>query len=195
LKSKGVFFVPARDENGKHNLPPFETIVQYSARILSKSNLIGKTILLTYGPTPVRLDRVRMITNKFTGQLGAKLALELFASGANLSVVSSDRSVALPSHINSFRISDYEDYKKTCLRLVEDQKFDYMIFSAAVADYQPERQFDGKISSQQEKLTINLIPTTKVVDLAKELSPSSKLISFKLEYHKSHDELFSFAKS
>ena len=80
------------------------------------------------------------------------------------------------------------------LNLLQKQSFDWGVFSAAVADFQPESTFDGKFSSKIDKLTLNLLPTKKLIEEVKKSFPNLKMVTFKYEENVTHEELIAIAK-
>jgi phosphopantothenoylcysteine decarboxylase / phosphopantothenate---cysteine ligase len=87
LAAQGVRFVAPRDAYGKHNLPDTETLCVAVGRALSDSPLAGRRIMVTAGPTPVEIDNVRRIVNRFRGRLGAHIAEELVWRGAEAELI------------------------------------------------------------------------------------------------------------
>ena len=53
----------------------------------------GKHILITSGPTRANLDAVRFISNRSSGRLGRKMALEALGRGAQVTFVAGPDSV------------------------------------------------------------------------------------------------------
>ncbi|MEL6931160.1 MAG: phosphopantothenoylcysteine decarboxylase, partial [Cyanobacteria bacterium J06600_6] len=74
------------------------------------------------------------------------------------------------------------------------QGYQYGIFSAAVADYQPVQTFSGKIPSGQ-LAKIDLVPTQKVIGEVKAKFPSLGMITFKYQENISHEKLMTIAHS
>ena len=87
LASMGVRLIPPREAYGKHNIPTEARLVAEVCRAVSDSPLRGRSILVTGGPTPVPIDAVRLLTNKFTGKLGIVIASELYLRGADALLV------------------------------------------------------------------------------------------------------------
>lgn len=154
-------------------------------------DLKGKRILVTAGPTPVKIDNVRRITNKFSGKLGIEIAKELYLRGADVLLLQSYSGIRPPVYINHILFDDYDEYKKLCIEKCTD--YEYGIFSAAVADYRPSTIVNGKIPSGTSWNKIDLIPTEKVINLVKEHNPNLKMISFKYEEGKTLEQLIEIA--
>ncbi len=193
LHSMGVRIIPPREDYGKHNIPSEETLVAEVCRASSKSKLKGIKVLVTGGPTPVPIDNARRITNKFTGRLGSEIAAELFMRGADVTLIHGGTAYNPPSYLNKKNVKSYDEYRTQVNSILADKKFAFGIFSAAVADYMPEKVAEGKIPSGVLK-SIDLVPTVKVIDEVREKFPKLKMLSFKYQERISHDELISIAK-
>jgi phosphopantothenoylcysteine decarboxylase/phosphopantothenate--cysteine ligase len=192
LQAMGVKIVPPRIDYGKNNLPAEAEIVSAVCRVVSSSSLQGVRILVTGGATPVPIDNIRCLTNRFTGRLGVEIAQELYFRGANVSLIHGQSSYLPPSYLPHQIISTYEEYRERVLAELGNHSFRFGIFSAAVADYQPEKVFSGKIPSGVLK-TINLIPTAKVIADVRAKFPDLYMVTFKYQENISHEQLMTIA--
>ena len=61
------------------------------------------------------------------------------------------------------------------------KRYDIVIHAAAVSDYQPNHTYGSKLSSEFSQIKLHLVPTVKLIDNIKKLSPRSFLVGFKLE--------------
>jgi len=77
---------------------------------------------------------------------------------------------------------------------LSQQSFDWGIFTAAVADFQPVKVYKGKLSSRIKQLDLKLMPTPKMVDEVRKNYPQLKTVTFKYEENVSHEELMKIAK-
>jgi phosphopantothenoylcysteine decarboxylase/phosphopantothenate--cysteine ligase len=193
LQSLGVRIVPPREGYGKNNLPEEVVIVAEVCRSVSQSPLKGVPILVTGGPTPVPIDNVRRLTNRFTGQLGVHITEELYLRGAQVHLIHGQGSYTPPAHLPCQIVSTYEEYRTSVIEQLQSQPYKFGIFSAAVADYQPKEVFPGKIPSGDALKTINLIPTQKVIDIVKEKFPDLYMVTFKYQENVSYEELMKIA--
>lgn len=158
-----------------------------------KKILKNKKILITAGPVWVPVDRVRVITNVFSGRLGWSIAKAAHKMGADITLLMGPGKIILPSKkIKKLKIV-YFRYFDEILKLVKKEviskKYDIMIHSAAVNDYAPILSKEKKIKSGKPKLIIRLRPTIKIVDLIKKIDPSIFLVKFKLEVDLSKKKL------
>jgi phosphopantothenoylcysteine decarboxylase/phosphopantothenate--cysteine ligase len=193
LQELGVNIIPPRDDYGKHNLPDIDFLAIEVCRILSKSPLVNVPVLVTGGPTPVPIDSVRRITTKFTGRLGILTAMELYMSGADVLLIHGAGTIQPPAYLPHLIARDYQQYRKLVNENLQGKSYRFAIFSAAVADYQPEKVVDGKIpSGVLEK--IDLIPTIKVIKEVREKFPDLYMLTFKFEQNISHEKLLQIAQ-
>lgn len=192
LAALGVRFIAPRDAFGKHNLPSTEVICIATGRALSRSPLAGKRIMVTAGPTPVPIDGVRRIVNRFRGRLGARLAEELIWRGADAELILGDGAWRPASPISVTIARTYEAYRDTVVARAGSGLF-AGVFSAGVADYRPRHPVRGKIASGQASLTLELEPTEKVIDLACAAGPSMHSVAFKYLEDVSEEELIRVA--
>ena len=90
LAQLGVDLIAPRDAYGKHNLPDIPVLVACVCRALAVSPLRGRRLLVTGGPTPVPIDAVRRLVNRFSGRLATAIAEELLLRGADGAVQAND---------------------------------------------------------------------------------------------------------
>jgi len=131
----------------------------------SSSNLSGKKVMITSGPTYESIDPVRFIGNHSTGKMGKAIAMEMANRGANVSFISGPSAHA-PSHrnINVIRVTSADEMFAAAKSEFVDA--DIAVFTAAVADYKPETKATSKIKKKEASLNITLVPNP---DIAKEL--------------------------
>ncbi len=208
LKERGAYIMKPRQSAGKFELPDTETIAVTMCRQLADGPLKDQTVLLTAGPTPVRIDKVRIIANIFKGTLGVEIARELIGKGADVRLLIGGSAKGLPKFIQAFTRthSDFDQYLENVrdelkhgyrLAGVDGSKgYQSSIFSAAVADYRPAEMHQGKIASGKSELSLPaLVPTTKVIKEVRAGHPSLPMITFKLLVDVSEESLLEVAQS
>ncbi|NBV50887.1 phosphopantothenoylcysteine decarboxylase [bacterium] len=193
LVSLGAKMIPPRDASGKHNLPDEELIAAAVCRSVSQSTLKGKKILVTGGPTPVPIDGVRRILNRFRGRLGAAIHEELLLRGAESTFILGDGAWQPAPWLPIEVASTYQEYREAVVRHMKLGQV-AGIFSAGVADYQPKSIHSGKIPSGQKSLNLELVGTEKVIELARKTDPHSFIVSFKYLEQVTHEELMAVAR-
>jgi phosphopantothenoylcysteine decarboxylase / phosphopantothenate---cysteine ligase len=198
LDKMGVKIIPPRIANGKNNLPEERAIAYAVCRAVSLSSLQDIPILVTGGPTPVPIDNIRRLTNRFTGRLGACIAEELYLRGANVQLIHGQNSYSppsYPSYLPHQIVTSYDEYFTAVMTELQQQQYQFGIFSAAVADYQPAQVFPGKIPSGGALAKIDLVATQKVISEVRAKFPSLGMITFKYQENVSHEELINIAQT
>ena len=194
LHDMGVFIIPPRQSHGKNNLASAEIMVAEVIRSLTQSPLKGCRMLITGGPTPVPLDRVRRITTKFSGGLSIEISREAWFRGAEVKLILGRGSLQPPSYLDTLEIADFHQYRKSLLDTIEEHQAEWGIFTAAVADYEPEEVYDGKWQSLDQEKLLKLVPTSKVIQEVKERFPLLTQVPFKYEEGVDHEELMDIAR-
>lgn len=192
LVAQGVHMIRPRDAYGKHNLPDTETLCISVGRALSTSALKGRRIMVTAGPTPVPIDGVRRIVNRFRGRLGARIAEELIWRGAEAELILGDGAWRPKTPMPMTVTRTYDAYRDTVVARAESGLF-AGIFSAGVADYRPKQAVAGKITSGQSSLMLELEPTEKVIDMAMNAGGAMHSVAFKYLEGVTEEELIRVA--
>lgn len=158
--------------------------------------LEGLKLLITAGPTWVPIDKVRVITNIFSGRLGITIAEEALRRGAVVTLAIGPGRVELPPQTKRLRVIQFRYFDELLAlvkQLLNKQGYDIVIMSAAIADYTPVSVHSTKIKSGKKELIIRFKPTIKIIDLIKKIDPNIYLVKFKLEVDVSENELIDIA--
>jgi len=142
-----------------------------------------KKILITAGPTWIKVDDVRIITTIFSGNTGIFLARNFKKHGASVTLIINS------PHLNTEKLSGikiipfryFEEFKDKITKELKGSHYDTIIHSAAVSDYKLNRVFRGKIASGKKSLTLKLTPAEKIIKIIRKLQRNATLIQFKLE--------------
>ena len=147
---------------------------------VSKS-LSGKTAFVSAGPTYEPLDPVRFIGNHSSGKMGLAIAEELYARGADVTLIMGPSSIDLPANgIKSVRVNTAEEMYNACTK--QFNKSDIGIMAAAVADYTPVEVAKNKIKKTTGELIIELRKTKDILkSLGEKKSSKQVLVGFALE--------------
>ncbi|MFM2269657.1 MAG: hypothetical protein RL757_3098 [Bacteroidota bacterium] len=159
----------------------------FNKRIVEKSVLQNKKILITAGPTHEPIDPVRFIGNRSSGKMGLAIAQSLAIQGARVKIVLG------PAPLTAERRAELEKLGIEIVRVETAQQMfeattthfsdcDAAILAAAVADYRPKNAATSKIKKTDASLQIELESTP---DIAKYLGENKKsnqiLVGFALE--------------
>ncbi len=191
LKEIGVILFEPTMIEGKAKIAPNEEILRCVRDILArKGALKGKRILITAGRTVEHIDPVRVITNNSSGKMGIALAESALNMGADVSLVYGKVSVELPSRAKLVKAETASKMKEVILNELKSTEYHAVIASAAVGDWVPSAPFKEKVSTwANESLTLELIPTPKIIDEIKKISPGVFLVAFRALYGLSKDQM------
>lgn len=144
---------------------PEHIIEELNTYFDQSTELSGKKILITAGPTYEAIDPVRFIGNNSSGKMGYAIAIEAAKRGAQVQLVSGPSSEEV-SHPNIIleRVVSADQMFKACIE--KFPKSDIGILAAAVADYKPATVSNQKIKKKSDALNIDLVKTH---DIAAEL--------------------------
>ncbi len=159
-------------------------------------NFKNKRILITAGPTWVPIDNVRVISNTATGQTGILLSKKLKKSGAKVILVLGPvQDKDIDKNVKVIHFSFFKEFNKIVVEELKKHKYDVVIHTAAVSDYEPVRVYSQKIKSGIKNLQVILKPTPKIIDLIRRLDSSVFLAGFKYEIGITKKELLDRAEN
>ena len=159
-----------------------ETIVKFTEDILNVSkSLSGKKVMVSAGPTYEPLDPVRFIGNHSSGKMGLAIAEELYARGADVTLIMGPSLINLPENgIKSVRVNTAEEMYAACTKQFD--KSDIGVMAAAVADYTPVKVAATKVKKNSDELVIELKKTKDILKcLGENKSSKQVLVGFALE--------------
>ena len=144
------------------------------------SNLRGKKIMITAGPTYEKIDPVRFIGNYSSGKMGFALAEECARRGAIVTLISGPVVIECSNKVKRIDVESCEQMHEAAVREFKDQ--DAAILCAAVADFKPENIAEKKIKRGKEDLVLRLLPTQDIAASLGRIKKSwQKLVGFALE--------------
>ncbi len=159
-----------------------DNIIKYvEDNIFVSQSLAGKKAFVSAGPTYEPLDPVRFIGNHSSGKMGVAIAEELFARGADVTLIMGPSAIKLPSNgIRSVRVNTAEEMYKACTTQFANS--DIGVMAAAVADYTPAEVATDKIKKNKDELVIELKKTKDILkSLGEKKSKEQVLVGFALE--------------
>lgn len=170
----------ACDDIGRGKLPEESLLVdRIIYHIALKHDLEGKNVLVTAGPTREALDPVRFITNHSSGKMGYAVAKMAYLRGANVTLISGPVNVKAMDGIKVINIESAADMYNAVKDNYKNQ--DYIIMSAAIADYTPLEVAKNKIKKSDSDMQIPLKRTVDILAFLGENKTSQKLIGFSME--------------
>lgn len=138
--------------------------------------------MITAGPTWVAIDQARVISNLSSGETGFILADKFKKLGAQVTLLLGPGNIC--SQGKGIRLIHFKYYWELAQLLDQELKnggYAAVIHAAAVADYQPQRIIQRKVSSQLRSWRINLVPTQKLIKGLKIYQPGLLAVGFKFE--------------
>ena len=146
-----------------------------------ETDLAGRHVLVTAGPTVERIDPVRYITNRSTGKMGYAIARAARERGAYVTLVSGPVNIAPPEGVELVKV---ESSAQLCEKVLESgAEADVVIQAAAPADFTPAHVAEKKIKKQAgEGMTLELKPTTDIAaELGRRKREGQVLVAFAAE--------------
>ena len=166
---------------GEGRLPAIDTIMN-SIRSLFKHELplLGKKVLVSAGPTREAIDPVRYISNRSSGKMGYALAEVARDLGANVTLVSGP--VALPPipEVEMIMVESAVEMLSALEDSLDGQEADFLIMSAAVADYQPANPSGEKLKRSNIVASLELVSAPDILKTINSQTEAS-IIAFALE--------------
>lgn len=147
--------------------------------LLVQQDLVGKTVLVTAGPTREALDPVRFITNHSSGKMGFAIAEKAAARGAKVYLVSGPSDLSTPFGVERYDVESALEMYDVVMKLME--KTDIIIKSAAVADYRVAEISTEKIKKSDEELIIKLQKNPDILQELGKIKGNRVLIGFAME--------------
>ena len=145
------------------------------------SQLTGRKVLITAGPTYERIDPVRFIGNYSSGKMGVALAEECARRGAEVYLIAGPMSLTT-SHplIHRIDVESCEQMHNAAVQLFAEM--DAAILCAAVADFRPATPADRKLKRGNDDLVLTLAPTTDIAaQLGRMKQAHQVMVGFALE--------------
>ena len=139
----------------------FEIIDFFLQSIGSKSDLLGKKVLITAGGTREEIDPVRYIGNRSSGKQGYALANACAGRGAKVVVIAANVSLADPAGVEVIKVNTALEMGEKLFELAPAQ--DLIMMSAAVSDYRVADRSQSKIKRDGSALKLELIENPDLI--------------------------------
>ncbi|CCO48221.1 Coenzyme A biosynthesis bifunctional protein coaBC (Includes: Phosphopantothenoylcysteine decarboxylase; Phosphopantothenate--cysteine ligase) [Vibrio nigripulchritudo SOn1] len=138
-------------------------LVGLCEEFFTPSELAGKTVVITAGPTREAIDPVRYISNHSSGKMGFAIADAAAKLGASVTLISGPVSLATPAGVQRMNVDSAVEMHQTALE--QAVKSDVFIGCAAVADYRPESVADQKIkkTDDSDSMTITMVKNPDII--------------------------------
>jgi phosphopantothenoylcysteine decarboxylase/phosphopantothenate--cysteine ligase len=180
LKEKGVIEIPpiegrlACGEHGIGKMASSDTIINAVLKAMTPSDLKGKKILISAGPTVEPIDPARFISNRSSGKMGIALAKAAYLRGADVTLVCGHTSISIFEGIRVIKVQTADQMKQA---IVENCAVDILIMAAAPADYRPKNYSQLKMP-KGESLTLELIKNDDIIKTITSRNPCPFVVGF-----------------
>ena len=190
LKARGAHVVdPEAGElacgwSGPGRLAEPDTIVAATeAALRPRGGLVGRSVVVTAGPTYEDLDPVRFLGNRATGRMGFALAREAARRGARVQLVAGPSPLPPPESVEFVAVRSAAEMHEAVM--MRAGQADVLILAAAVADYTPSAgRHEQKLSKEEGAMTVTLARTRDILgDLGawRDSRPLPVLVGFAAE--------------
>jgi phosphopantothenoylcysteine decarboxylase/phosphopantothenate--cysteine ligase len=169
---------------GPGRLPEPENILHWVEGLLveERTDLQGKKVLVTAGPTHEPIDPVRYVGNRSSGKMGFALAATAARRGANVTLISGP--VHLPTPVGVRRIDVTTAREMASAVEQEFPTTSALIMTAAVADFSPVHPAEDKIKREAvsgDRMTLEMEKNPDILRGAGERKARQVLVGFALE--------------
>jgi len=130
-------------ETGDGRMLEAEEIMEDLQAFFTPQILLGKSVLVTAGPTYEAIDPVRGITNLSSGKMGFAIARAARQAGADVTLIAGPVSLPTPRGVKRFDVKSARDMQAQVH--AQAGQADVFISTAAVADWRPDTQAEQKI--------------------------------------------------
>jgi phosphopantothenoylcysteine decarboxylase/phosphopantothenate--cysteine ligase len=152
----------AGEGSGPGRMPEPETIFAHTGRLLeSDSNLRGKRVVVTAGPTREAIDPVRYISNRSSGKMGVAVAAAAWRRGADVVLVAGPLSVPAPVGVKFREVETTEEMAEAVA--AELPTAAALIMAAAPADFRAATAATSKIKKKSAPASIELAATPDIL--------------------------------
>jgi phosphopantothenoylcysteine decarboxylase/phosphopantothenate--cysteine ligase len=156
-------------------------IIEHIGRALEgDSPFLGKTVVVTAGPTREPVDPVRVLSNRSSGKMGFALAQAAWRRGAKVILIAGPTLLEPPPGPELRRIETADEMEAAVREALPGAAA--LIMSAAVADFRPKAPAVEKIKKAQAPSSIELEPAPDVLRVTSDArEPGMITVGFALE--------------
>jgi phosphopantothenoylcysteine decarboxylase/phosphopantothenate--cysteine ligase len=171
---------------GEHGIgrlaEPAALLAACEAELAGDTSWSGRRVLVTAGGTREPIDAVRFIANRSSGRMGFAIAEAAAARGAEVTVIAANVVLERNPRIRYIDVTSADQLAQAAS--AEAPTADVVVMSAAVADFRPAEELDGKLSrADRERLTLELEPTPDILAaVAAGRRPGQTIVGFAAEH-------------
>ncbi len=166
LRERGYAFVGpdagdlACGETGAGRMADPPAVVDAAVKLLLHGSHRMR-VLITAGPTEEPIDPVRVLSNRSSGKMGIALAEAARDNGHLVTLVAGPLRCTPGPGIERVDVATAREMLEAVT--AREKEADLLIMSAAVADYRPAKPTPAKMSSGQERVTLDLAPNPDIL--------------------------------
>lgn len=178
----GTGFLASGLEGKGRMAEPSDIVVALENFFESKSDMAGKKVMITAGPTYEKIDPVRFIGNYSSGKMGFALAEECADRGAEVTLIAGPTSLkTVNGKINRINVESAQQMYDAAVE--NSPSADVQILCAAVADYRPSVTADKKIKREKTgEMTLTLVPNPDIAAALGKIKKENQVnVGFALE--------------
>jgi phosphopantothenoylcysteine decarboxylase / phosphopantothenate---cysteine ligase len=160
LARRGVSFVGpeegdlASGREGIGRLAELERIVAAAGDLFegrARKDFSGVRMIVTAGPTFERLDPVRVLTNRSTGEMGIAIAAAAARRGAAVTLLLGPTHLDAPAEVRTVHVESAEEMLAAGEQVIDQA--DVLVAAAAVSDFRPALSSDTKLKRSDPRAT------------------------------------------
>jgi phosphopantothenoylcysteine decarboxylase/phosphopantothenate--cysteine ligase len=170
LRARGFIIMEPSDgplNNGDVGVGRFPEIFEIfdflAEQNILKSDLLGKSVVITAGGTREMIDPVRFIGNISSGKQGIALAKAAAVRGAQVTLIAANIAPALLPEDKSISIINISSTAELAGALDNVQTFDLFFMAAAVADYRVLEPSEVKLKRDGRQRSLQLIENPDLI--------------------------------
>lgn len=171
LTSHGVLITGPREgeaacgETGEGPMVlPADLLSRIEENLSLRTDLRGRQILITAGPTAEYLDPVRFLSNRSSGKMGTALAREAALRGARVTLVHGPVTISgVPMSVQCVPVTSNAEMAEAVSARFEET--DVLIAAAAVSDYKPVLVSARKLKKNGERGDIRVLEVERTADI------------------------------
>ena len=168
---------------GKGRMEEPDRIVQVLEDFFASQNYLRKKkILITTGPTYEKIDSVRFIGNYSSGKMGFAIAEVCAQRGADVQLITGPVSLStVHPAIKRIDVESADEMYSVATKAFSNM--DAAILCAAVSDYRPEKQVEGKVKREDNiAMSLSLVQNKDIAKALGEMKRTDQVLAgFALE--------------
>lgn len=165
---------------GQGRLASFSRIFHAVAfQALKSSQMQGRRVLVTAGPTREPIDPVRYISNASSGKMGYALAEAAFLRGARVTLIHGPAVLNTFEGIHTVSVNTADEMAGAVRKHWPEH--DLLLMAAAVSDFSPVQSSAQKIKKSGADYTLRLKQTEDILQSAAADKGERRVVGFALE--------------